>query len=56
MLMSRLYEELSQLSETKTVHSYGGVLNREDSYVLRQMLDIELEGERRKGRYVRTRK
>ena len=45
---------IGQLAMANSVRWYGHVLRREDSQVLRQALDFEVEGQRRKGMLKRT--
>ena len=37
-----------------SVHWYGRVLRKEDSHLLRWALDVEVDGQRKKGRPKRT--
>ena len=47
-------ETIDQLAMTNSVRWYGHILRREDGHVLRRALDIEFEGQRKKGRLKRT--
>ena len=48
------YEAMYQFAVANSVHWYGHVLRRVDGHVLRRALDIEVEGQRKKGRPKRT--
>ena len=48
--MLGLNETIDQLAMVNSVHWYGHVLRREDTYVLRRALDFVVEGQRKKGR------
>ena len=50
MLMLGFKETIDQLAMANSVHWYGHVLRREDGHVLRRALDIEVEGQGKKGR------
>ena len=54
MLMLGLGETMDQLAIANSVHWYGLVLRKEDSHVLRTILNFEFEGQRKKGRLMRT--
>ena len=54
MSMLCLKETIDQLAMANSVHWYGHALKREDSHVMRRALDIEVEGQRKKGRPRRT--
>ena len=54
MLMLGLHETIDQLPMANSVRWYGHVLRREDGNVLRRALEIEVEGQRKKGRLKRT--
>ena len=54
MLMLSLNETMDQLAIANSVCWYGNVLRREDDHVLRRALDIEVEGQRKKGWRKRT--
>ena len=49
MFMLRLKETIDQLAMANSVHRYVHVLRREDGHVLRKALDLEVEGQRKKG-------
>ena len=49
-----LNETIDQLIKVYSVCWYGHVLRREDGHVLRRALDFEVEGQRKKGRSMRT--
>ena len=50
MPMQRLNETIDQLAMVNSVHWHGQVLRREDGHVWRRALDIEVKGQRKKGR------
>ena len=50
MLMSFLNETIDQLAMANSVRWYGHGLRREDGHVLRRALDLDVEGQRKKGR------
>ena len=52
--MLRLNVTIDQLAMANSVHCYGDVLRREDGHVLRRAVDLEVEGQRKKGRPKRT--
>ena len=52
--MLGLKETIDQLALANSVHRYGNVLWSEDGHILRRALDIEVEGQRRKGRLKKT--
>ena len=54
MWMSGLNEAIDQMAIASSVHWYGHVLKREDGDVLRRALDCEVEGQRNRGRPMRT--
>ena len=54
MFMLGLNETIDQLVVANKVHWYGHVLRREDGHVLRKAFDFDVEGERKKGRPMRT--
>ena len=54
MLTLGLTEAVDQLVMANSVRWYGHVLRREDGHVLRTALDIEVKGQRKKGRLKRT--
>ena len=54
MSMLGLNETIDQLAMANCIHGYVHVLRREDCHVLRRALDIEVEGQRKKGRQNRT--
>ena len=54
MLTLGVNETIDQLAMVNSIHWYGHVLRREDGHVLRRALDVEVEGERKKGRVKRT--
>ena len=54
MFMLGFNEAIYQLAMTNSVHWHGHVLRREDVHVLRMALDLNVEGQRRKGRPKRT--
>ena len=49
-LMQGSRETIDQLAITNSVRWHGHVLRREDGHLLRRALDIEAEGQRKKGR------
>ena len=49
-----LNEAIDQLAMANRVQWYDRVLRRENGQVLRRALDIEVEGQRKKGRPKRT--
>ena len=51
-----LKETIDQLAMANSVGWYGHVLRREDGHVLRRALDLEVEGQRKKGKPKRMRK
>ena len=54
LFMLGLNKTIDQLAMANSVHWYGHVLRREDGHVLRRALDFEVEGQRKKGRLMRT--
>ena len=54
IFMLGLNETIDQLAMATSVHWYGQVLRREDGHVLRRVIDIEVEGQTKKGRPKRT--
>ena len=54
MFILSLKESIDQLAMANSVRWYGHVLRREDGHVLRAALDIEVGGQRKKGRPKRT--
>ena len=54
MSMFGLSETIDQLAMANSVRWYGHVLRREGGHVMRRALDIEVEGQRKKGRPKRT--
>ena len=54
MFMLGLKDAMDQLAMENSGHWYCHVLRREDTHVLRKVLDIEVEGQRKKGRPKRT--
>ena len=54
MFMLGVKETIDQLAMANSAHWYGHVLRREDGHVLRRALDLEVEGQRKKGRPKRT--
>ena len=52
--MLSLSETIDMLAMTNSVCWYGDVLRREDGHVLRWALDIEIEGQRKKGKLKST--
>ena len=54
MFMLGMSETIDHLAMTNSVHWYGHVLRREDGHILRRTLDLEVEGQRKKGRPKRT--
>ena len=52
--MLGLNETIDRLAMANSVLWYGYVLRREDSHVLRRVLDFEVEGQRKKVRPKRT--
>ena len=54
MLMLFLNIKIDQLALANSVHWQGHVLRMEDSHVLGRALDIEVEGQRKKGRLKRS--
>ena len=52
--MLGLNDSIGQLAIANSVRWYGHVLMREDDHVLRMALDFVVEGQRRKGRLLRT--
>ena len=48
--MSGLHETIDQLAMANSVRWSGHVLRREDGHVLRMALDLEVEGQWKKGR------
>ena len=54
MFMLGLKETIDQLAMANSVRWYGHVLRREDGHVLRRALDLEVDGQRKKGRPKRT--
>ena len=53
MSMLGLNETIDQLAMVSCVCWHGHVLGREDGNVIRRALDLEVEGQRRKGRLKR---
>ena len=53
-LILGLSKAIDQLAMENIVCRYGHVLRREDGHVLRVTLDIEVGGQRKKGRLKRT--
>ena len=49
MLMLGLNETIDQFAVANCVHWYGGMLRREDGYVLRRAVEFEAEGQRKNG-------
>ena len=49
-----LSEACNQLVKANSVRWYSHVLRREEGHVLRMALDLEVEGQRKKGRQKRT--
>ena len=54
MFMLGLCETIDKLAKANSVRWRGHVLRREDGHVLGMALDLEVEGERKKGRLKRT--
>ena len=54
MLILDLNESTDQVAMVNNVHWSGNELRREDGHVLRRALDLEVEGQRKKGRLKRT--
>ena len=54
MFMLGLSETRDQLAMAHTVHWFGHILRREDGVILRRALDLEVDGQRTKGRLRRT--
>ena len=54
MLILGLNEALDLLAMASSVHWYGHVSRREDDHVLRRVLQVDIEGQRKKGRLKRT--
>ena len=54
MFMLGLNEIIDHLAMANSARWYGYVLSGEDGYVLRKALDIEVEGQNKKGRSKRT--
>ena len=54
MFMLGLNKTIDQFAMANSVHWYGHVLRRENGHVLRRALDLEIEGQRKKGRPKRT--
>ena len=52
--MLGLSETIDQLAMANSVHWYGHVLKREDGYVLRRALGLEVYVHRKNGRLKRT--
>ena len=50
MLLLNLNETMDQLAVENGVHLYGYAVRMEDGHVIRRALDIEVEGQRKKGR------
>ena len=50
IFMLGLKETIDQLAMVSSVHWYGHVLRREDGHISRRALDLEVEGQRKKGR------
>ena len=47
--MLGLNETIDRLAVADSVHWYGDVLRREDSHVLKMVLEISIEGQRKRG-------
>ena len=56
MLMLGLSKTMDQLAMADSLCWYCHVLRREDGHAMRRALDIEVEGQRKKGRPKSTRK
>ena len=54
MFMLGLNETIDLLAMTNSVRYHGHLLRKEDGHVFSRALDIEVEGERKKGRLKRT--
>ena len=56
MFMMGLMETMYQLAMVNSVRWYGRLLRREDGHILRRAFnrDFEVEGQRKKGRPMRT--
>ena len=54
MFILGLNEIIDQLAMANSVHWNYDVLRREDGRVLKMALDLEVEGQRKKGRLKRT--
>ena len=54
MFMLGLNETIDQLAMINSVRWYGHVSRREDGHVLRRAFDLEVDGQRKKGRLRRT--
>ena len=54
MFMLGLNESMDQLAMANSVRWNSHVLKREDGHVMRRELDLEVEGQRKKGRPKRT--
>ena len=54
MFMLAFSESIDQLAMANSVRWHGIVLRREESHVLRRAFDFEVEGQRKKGRPMRT--
>ena len=54
MFMLGLNETIDQLAMANSVRWYAHVLGSEDGHVLRNTLNFEVEGQRKKGRPKRT--
>ena len=47
-------ETIDHLAMANSVHWNGHVLRRDDGHILRRALDFEVEGQRKKGKPMRT--
>ena len=56
MFMLGLRETIYQSAMANSIRWNGHVLRKEDDHVLRRVLDVEVEGQRKKGRPKRIRK
>ena len=54
MFMLHLNEAMDHLVMANSAHWYGHVLRREDGHAFRRALNVEVEGQRKKGRPKRT--
>ena len=50
MMMLGLNETMDQLTMANSVRWYGRILRREDGHVLRRALELEVDGQWKKGR------